>query len=53
MRNVEYASLQSTFEFITGLEGLNFKPDLVVYLRTPPEIALKRLQTRGGQKKKH
>jgi deoxynucleoside kinase len=52
IRNVEYASLQSTFEFITGPEGLNFKPDLVVYLRTSPEIALERLQIRGRPEEK-
>jgi len=52
IRNVEYASLLSTFEFIIGPEGLNFKPDLVVYLRTSPEVALERLQKRGRPEEK-
>ena len=46
IQDVEYKSLEKWFNFATTPEGLNFKPDLIVYLQTTPEIAYRRLSNR-------
>ena len=46
IQDVEYKSLEKWFNFATVPEGLNFKPDLIVYLQTTPEIAYRRLSNR-------
>ena len=45
MCDAEYAVLDQWFQWI--ITNFNVKPDLIVYLRSSPEVALKRIQQRG------
>ena len=47
LSKVEYAALEEHFKLLTEKPGINFKPDLIIYLYTEPETALKRLKQRG------
>ncbi|XP_043227068.1 deoxynucleoside kinase-like isoform X3 [Amphibalanus amphitrite] len=45
MADAEYAVLDQWFQWITA--NVNVQPDLIVYLRTSPEVALERIRRRS------
>ena len=54
MKHVEYALLDSWYQFLTNSESTGFDTDadMIFYLQTEPEIAFERVQRRGRVEEK-
>ena len=53
MADIEFTALKAWFDMVDKQLGISLQLDAIIYIKTPPALALKRLKSRGRKEEKN